>query len=319
LKRQFKIGEIVRIRYTDPPGHIRTPYFIRGKIGQVIRILGTFANPEELAYGRDGKPIKPVYSVRFLQKDLWKNYTGQLKDTAIVEVMENWLEKNDVGQNSIDKKNREITHKYSNYDIKRTNGNETSENDSSLTEHMIMAQAVEELLIEKKVFSTDELNQKLEEIDSQSPVLGARLVARAWIDSDFKDRLLQDVNATAKETGIDAGPIQILAIENTPVLHNTIVCTLCSCYPKFLIGLPPKWYKSREYRSRMISEPRIVLAEFGTIISNNVEVRIYDSTAELRYMVLPMPPENIKGLNEDQLIALVTRDSMIGTSLLKSH
>ena len=188
--------------------------------------------------------------------------------------------------------------------------------DGELTEHMVMAEAVEQLLIDKGIFSTDEMRRMLEQIDAKSPAEGARMVARAWLDPDFKARLLEDVNAAAKELNIDAGLVPILAIENTHALHNAIVCTLCSCYPKLLIGLPPDWYKSRNYRSRMISEPRAVLAEFGTMIADDVEVRVHDSTADLRYMILPMRPQGAEGLDEEALAALVTRDSMIGVTVI---
>ncbi|MBC8338771.1 MAG: nitrile hydratase subunit alpha [Alphaproteobacteria bacterium] len=189
--------------------------------------------------------------------------------------------------------------------------------DGPVSEHMIMTEAVAELLIDKDIFSAGELREMLESIDSKSPAEGARMVARAWTDPDFKARMLDDVNAAAEEIGIDAGTIPIRVMENTALVHNVIVCTLCSCYPRLLIGLPPDWYKSRNYRTRMVREPRAVLAEFGTEISDDVEVRVHDSTADLRYMVLPMRPDGADGLDEDSLAALVTRDSMIGVSVLK--
>ena len=188
--------------------------------------------------------------------------------------------------------------------------------DGPLTEHMVMAEAVEQLLIDKGIFSAGEMREMLEKIDSQSPAEGARMVARAWLDPDFKARMLEDVNAAAKELDIDAGTIPILAIENTPDLHNAIVCTLCSCYPKFLIGLPPDWYKSRNYRSRMIREPRAVLSEFGTVTADDVEIRVHDSTADLRYMILPMRPDGTEDMDEEALAGLVTRDCMIGVTII---
>jgi nitrile hydratase len=191
--------------------------------------------------------------------------------------------------------------------------------DGLITEHMIMAEAVAELLIDKGIFSAGEMREMLESIDSKSPAEGAAMIARAWTDADFKARMLDDVNAAATEMNIDAGTIPIRMMENTPDVHNVLVCTLCSCYPRMLIGLPPDWYKSREYRSRMVHEPRAVLAEFGTVIDDGVEVRVHDSTADLRYMVLPMRPEGTDGLDEDALAALVTRDSMIGVSVLKPN
>lgn len=189
--------------------------------------------------------------------------------------------------------------------------------DGPLTHHMAMAEAVAELLIDKGIFSADDMRRTLEVIDSKSPADGARMVARAWLDPDFKARMLADVNAAAEEMGIDAGVIPIRAVENTPDVHNVIVCTLCSCYPRFLLGLPPDWYKSRSYRSRTVKEPRAVLAEFGTDIADDVQVRVHDSTAELRYMVLPMRPESTDGMDEEALAELVTRDSMIGTTQVK--
>jgi nitrile hydratase len=181
--------------------------------------------------------------------------------------------------------------------------------------YQLLAEAVGELLIEKGVFAAADLRRALEAIDARSPADGARLVARAWLDPAFKARLLQDVNAAARELGIEAGAIPIRALENTPELHNVVVCTLCSCYPRGLLGLPPDWYKARAYRSRAIGEPRAVLAEFGTRIAHEVEIRVHDSTADLRYLVLPMRPSGSEGLDETQLAALVTRDCMIGTAV----
>jgi nitrile hydratase len=183
-------------------------------------------------------------------------------------------------------------------------------------DYQVMAEAVGELLIEKGVITADELRQTIESIDSRNPSFGGRLIARAWLDAGFKARLLADVNAAAAEMDIDAGPIPIRAVENTPAIHNVIVCTLCSCYPRLLIGLPPDWYKSRAYRSRVVHEPRAVLKEFGTVLPDDVEVRVWDSTAELRYLVLPMRPKGTESLNEDALGKLVTRDCMIGVAVI---
>jgi nitrile hydratase len=181
--------------------------------------------------------------------------------------------------------------------------------------YQVMAEAVGELLIEKGVLSADEIRRAIEDLDARSPALGAKVVARAWLDPAFKARLLEDANAAAGELGIDAGSIPIRVVENTPGLHNVICCTLCSCYPRLLLGVPPDWYKSRAYRSRVVREPRTVLAEFGTHIPDDVEVRVHDSTADLRYMVLPARPAGTGSLSEEQLAALVTRDCMIGTTL----
>jgi nitrile hydratase alpha subunit len=185
--------------------------------------------------------------------------------------------------------------------------------------YQVMAEAVGELLIEKGVVSAEELRRAIEDLDGRSPALGASVVARAWIDPVFRTRLLENANAAAGELGIDAGSIPIRALENTARLHNVICCTLCSCYPRLLLGVPPDWYKSRTYRSRVVREPRAVLAEFGTRIPDDVEVRVHDSTADLRYMVLPVRPAGSEALSEQQLAALVTRDCMIGTAVPTLH
>jgi nitrile hydratase len=187
--------------------------------------------------------------------------------------------------------------------------------DGPLTYHMALAEAVADLLVAKGVLTRDELRRTLEDIDARSPAEGARVVARAWLDPGYKARVLEDVNAAAAELGIDAGPIPIRAVENKPEQHNLIVCTLCSCYPRLLIGLPPDWYKARAYRSRAVREPRAVLAEFGLELPEGVRVEVHDSTADLRWMVLPARPSGTEGWDEERLAATVTRDCMIGVAV----
>jgi nitrile hydratase len=154
-------------------------------------------------------------------------------------------------------------------------------------------------------------------MDARSPALGARVVARAWTDPAFKAQLLADGTRACQSLGIDMGPTNLCVVENTAEAHNLIVCTLCSCYPRTLLGLPPDWYKSRAYRSRAVREPRAVLAEFGTVLPEGTTVRVHDSTADLRYLVLPRRPAGTEGWSEEALAALVTRDSMIGVALAK--
>lgn len=187
--------------------------------------------------------------------------------------------------------------------------------DAPLTHYQLLELAVGELLMEKGIFTAEEFRRMLEDIDSRNPGDGAKVVARAWVDDGFRQRLLADTNGAAAELGVDAGAIPIMTVENTPTVHNVIVCTLCSCYPRLLLGLPPDWYKSRAYRSRVVREPRAVLTEFGTEIPAETEVRVHDSTAELRYMVLPMRPQGTEGMSEEELAKLVTRDCMIGVAL----
>ena len=190
--------------------------------------------------------------------------------------------------------------------------------DQPITYYKLMTEALAELLIEKGVITADEMRVQMEEQDSRSPVFGAKLIARAWTDEKFKTRLVADVNAAAAEMDIDAGDIPIRGLENTDEVHNVVVCTLCSCYPRSLIGLPPDWYKSRAYRSRTVREPRTVLAEFGTKLPHDIDVRVHDSTADLRFLVIPKRPKGTDGMSESELAALVTRDSMIGVSVAKS-
>ena len=186
--------------------------------------------------------------------------------------------------------------------------------DVPATESQLLEAAVRELLIAKGVFRGSDLREMLEAIDSWTPALGARLVARAWVDPEFKARLLADAPSAARELGIEPGPTQLVVLENTAERHNLVVCTLCSCYPKRILGIPPDWYKSRAYRSRAVREPRAVLAEFGTELPEGTTVHVHDSTADLRYLVLPMRPAGTEGMSEEALAALATRDSMIGVA-----
>jgi nitrile hydratase alpha subunit len=173
--------------------------------------------------------------------------------------------------------------------------------------------AIRELLVERKLFGADEIRRQIEVLDSRTPALGAKVVARAWTDPEFKKRLLENGRTGCEELGITFyDDTQLIVLENTPSVHNLIVCTLCSCYPRPVLGLPPDWYKLKPYRARAVYEPRAVLEEFGTVIPSDVEIRVSDSTAVIRYLVLPLRPEGTENLSEDQLADLVTRDAMIG-------
>jgi nitrile hydratase len=177
------------------------------------------------------------------------------------------------------------------------------------------AGALEELLVGKGVVRREEVRKEIDWLVSRRPGDGARLVARAWVDPGFKERLLADARAAALELGLDPGPSPVVvAVENTDRVHHMVVCTLCSCYPRGLLGPPPDWYKSLPYRSRAVSDPRGVLEEFGVELEDGVELRVLDSTADIRYLVLPRRPEGSDGLSEDELASLVTRDSMIGVA-----
>jgi nitrile hydratase subunit alpha len=179
--------------------------------------------------------------------------------------------------------------------------------------------AIEALLLEKGVLTEPEVQDNISYMEARSPANGARLVARAWVDPDFKELLLTDGKAAASELGMDPEhPAEFIVVENTPEVHNLIVCTLCSCYPRAILGRPPDWYKSFAYRSRAVREPRAVMREFGFEPSEGVEVVVYDSTADARYMVLPMRPPGTEDLEEGELAGLVTRDSLVGVNVPRS-
>jgi nitrile hydratase len=176
--------------------------------------------------------------------------------------------------------------------------------------------AIEALLLEKRVLTEPEVQDRISYMEARSPANGAKLVARAWIDDEFKELLLSDGKAAASELGINPDhPAEFVVVENTPKLHNLIVCTLCSCYPRAILGRPPDWYKSFEYRSRAVREPRSVMREFGFEPPDDVEVLVHDSTADVRYMVLPMRPSGTEHMDEEELAGLVTRDSLVGVSV----
>ena len=192
-----------------------------------------------------------------------------------------------------------------------------ADNDEALTYWQTMEIAVREILVEKGHVTPQEIAAQIDAMDARSPANGAAVVARAWADPEFKARLLANASDASREMGFDIGALHLIAVENTADTHNVIVCTLCSCYPRNLLGLPPDWYKTRAYRSRVVKEPRKVLAEFGLTLPDSTQIRVHDSTADMRYIVLPARPAGSEGMSEADLATLVTRDSMIGTGLPK--
>ena len=184
-----------------------------------------------------------------------------------------------------------------------------------MASHEKRARAILSLLMEKEVITSDEIWRAIDDMGSRTPALGAKVVARAWVDSEFKSRLLTDTKAALAELDIDIGSLNtVVALENTDKVHNVVVCTLCSCYPRTILGVPPDWYKSLSYRSRVVVDPRGVLKEFGLELEPDAEVRVYDSTADIRYLVIPSRPAGTEGATEDELAGLVSRDSMIGVA-----
>lgn len=183
----------------------------------------------------------------------------------------------------------------------------------------VMETAVRELFIEHGLLRAAEIRRQIEVLDSRTPALGAQVVAKAWTDSGFKARLLEDGRSACEELGITFyDDTLLIVLENTDRVHNLIVCTLCSCYPRPVLGLPPDWYKLKPYRARAVTEPRKVLEEFGTFIHDDVEIRVSDSTATVRFLVLPQRPRGTEDWSDAQLAGLVTRDSMIGVAFARS-
>jgi nitrile hydratase len=196
----------------------------------------------------------------------------------------------------------------------------TPHNGATESEQAIRVRALESILVEKGFIDPKAIDVLVDTYENRiGPRNGAKVVARAWVDPDYKQRLLTDATAAIKEFGFSGLQGEdMVVLENTPDVHNVVVCTLCSCYPWPTLGLPPVWYKAAPYRARVMTDPRSVLAEFGTELDDTVEVRSWDTTAELRYLVLPERPPGTEGLSEEQLADLVTRDSMIGVAKLSA-
>ena len=186
-----------------------------------------------------------------------------------------------------------------------------------LSYFQLMEISLRELLVEKGVLTDGQVDAEVEDMRRRTPERGAKVVARAWLDASFRERLLENGTKACEELGLDLPALKLVVVENTPEVHNAIVCTLCSCYPRMLLGIPPDWYKSKAYRSRMVREPRAVLAEFGLDIPEGTQVRVHDSSADMRYMVLPLRPPGTEGWSEERLAGIVNRDCMIGVAVPK--
>ena len=206
------------------------------------------------------------------------------------------------------------------HDHDHDHGHDHVHHERPATESERRARALEALLVERGLVSTDAIDAVVEYYENDvGPQNGARVIARAWVDPAYRARLLGDGSSAIAELGY--GGVEgehMVVVENTPDIHNVIVCTLCSCYPWPVLGLPPTWYKSEAYRARVVAEPRRVLSEFGLELDPDVDLRVWDSSAEVRYLVLPERPEGTEGLDEEQLAALVTRDAMIGVARVEA-
>ena len=203
-------------------------------------------------------------------------------------------------------------------DLKKNEGHSHHHNHSVLPEEPeLRVKAIETLLIQKGLIDPDTLNELIDTYENKiGPKNGARVIAKAWVDDSYKERLLKNSTKAIEELSYTGRQGEhMVVVENTPETHNMVVCTLCSCYPWPVLGLPPSWYKSDEYRARAVREPRKVLKEFGLSLNDNIKIKVWDSTSEMRYLVLPMRPDGTEGFSEDELTKIVTRNSMIGTGL----
>jgi nitrile hydratase len=193
-----------------------------------------------------------------------------------------------------------------------------AEDDAGNLEGQQITNALQALLVRKGLISAGEITLEIQKIEAPGTHLGAKIIARAWADDDYRQRLLANGKNGAAELGIKVGEAQLEVVENTPEVHNLVVCTLCSCYPRSILGQPPSWYISKAYRARAVREPAAILEEFGLVLAKGKKIRLHDSNADLRYLVLPERPSGTDGLDEEQLAALVTRDSMIGVTTIAS-
>ena len=203
-------------------------------------------------------------------------------------------------------------------DLKKNEEHSHHHNHSVLPEEPeLRVKAIETLLIQKGLIDPDTLNELIDTYENKiGPKNGARVIAKAWVDDSYKERLLKNSTKAIEELSYTGRQGEhMVVVENTPETHNMVVCTLCSCYPWPVLGLPPSWYKSDEYRARAVREPRKVLKEFGLSLNDNIKIKVWDSTSEMRYLVLPMRPNGTEGFSEDELAKIVTRNSMIGTGL----
>jgi len=349
----FSTGAFVRVRREEVATrvlrpHLRTPGYIHGAVGVVERVCGVFFDPVARAVDGLAEARCALYRVRFKQSALWPEYEGAEDDSIEVEVYEQWLEPateaelarfNDARGGGVEtlqrnpKRARVDDHAHGHdHDHGHDHGHDHVHEERARVEQRAvdeegspragetMGRAIVSAVLAKELFTREELRaavQRFERMGAQGE--GGRIVARAWVDSAFKARLLADAGAAVAELGICASnntaPTKLTVVENTPEVHNVVVCTLCSCYPRAILGSSPDWYKSRSYRSRVVREPRTVLREFGLELESGVQVRVHDSTADLRYVVLPLRPEGTEHLtDEEELAKLVSRDALIGTS-----
>lgn len=327
----FQVGDKVRVhhenyatRWIKP--HLRTPGYLYGKFGIIEKCCGSYPNPEYFAYDNTDSIThkQPLYRVRFNQKYIWDHYEGSADDTIDVEIYQHWLipasqsfSSTEEGENKVCQEHG-LSHQHEDHDHiheARTIIEQTAINREGMPSSIQhLAESLISALLDKNIINPEELRKQIE-INQMAGIeqRGANIVVEAWLNPEYKERLLKDGTKTIAEfLKLDKVINDYMVVENTDKIHNLIVCTLCSCYPRQLLGLPPGWYKSRSYRVRTPRNPRSVLKEFGTILPNDMKIQVHDSTADLRYLVLPRRPAATQNWSREQLLSIVTRDSMVG-------
>ncbi|KAI2498517.1 nitrile hydratase [Fragilaria crotonensis] len=333
--------------------HIRTPGYIYGVAGVVQDVCGTFGDPSFLSLGLEA-PLVYLYRVSFQMKDIWPEHESTSNDVVSVEVYGQWLESStettghafedallfdhtDVGRDcapTVDDHHHQDSHDHHHdhdHDHDHDHADHSHDPRPFVEERAVrlegpprpgkeLHQALMRILLDRQIVSEDDVRIMMERLDTAGEqLLGASLVVQAWLVPDFRQRLLDNANEAAKELGINASnpnaPTVLSVVENTPHVHNLVVCSLCSCYPSSLLGIAPSWYRASEYRARAVREPRKVLQEFGTPLKTSTLLRVHDSTADHRYLVLPERPSGTDGWSSEELRALVTRDCMIGVTV----
>ena len=343
----FKVGDFVRVKEENimsrsKKPHLRTPGYIFGANGEVERYCGQFHDPSFLAFQKLGKEEdntinekQHLYRVRFQQRDLWDGYDSSDEDTVDVEIYESWLEAIsrketktiDVGRNIFNTDQFNLRHAHSDDEPNHVHLNrlDTEQNAVSLegmeSPGERLANSLCNALLMNDILTRPQINKAIERVDMLGRNYeGNKIVARAWVDETFKRRLLGNATEACAELGITASNTTtstvLTVVENEEQVHNLVVCTLCSCYPLTILGLAPPWYKSREYRAQAVRKPREMLKNtFGLEIPQNVTLRVHDSTADLRYLVLPMRPKGTENWSEKDLQKIVTRDCLIGVAV----
>jgi len=330
----FQVGDKVSVqhenyatRWLKP--HLRTPGYLYGKVGTIERCCGSYPNPEYFAYDNTDSTThqQPLYRVRFNQKDIWDHYEGGADDTIDVEIYQHWLTPASESYSSTkeDENEHDAGHQHGDHHHHHHDHDHIHEGRAIIEQTAIdregiplpaqhLAESLVSALIDKNIISPEELRRQIE-TNQMTGVeqRGANIVVEAWLNPEFKARLLKDgTNTIVEFLKLDQVNNDLVVVENTDKIHNLVVCTLCSCYPRQLLGIPPGWYKSRSFRIRAPKNPRSVLKEFGTVLPDDIKIQVHDSTADLRYLVIPRRPAATQGWSREQLLSTVTRDSMVG-------